>query len=202
MTPYVPDVDEEDFGDLEESELGQSPIRKSTRESSPDNGSQGGCSSSDNGSQGGSASNPEYEIDSSNLGGRKENQSPTRKRAREGSPDNGSQHEYTSDRGRVRARGRGSDRGGGRARGRGTTGGKGKARGRGKARGKGITKGRGTGRERLVGEGAVPVPLVVPQMKSKWVVPKKIHTPHTEEIFAVRGGREGRELSEECLKFV
>ena len=38
MTLYAPDVDEEDFGDLEESE---------------DNGSQGGCSSSDNGSQGG-----------------------------------------------------------------------------------------------------------------------------------------------------
>ena len=30
VTPYVPDVDEEDFGDLEESEEGQSPIRKST----------------------------------------------------------------------------------------------------------------------------------------------------------------------------
>ena len=84
MTPYVPDVDEEDFGDLEESEEGQSPIRKSTREGSPDNRSQGGspmrkstregspdnrsqgvCSSSDSGSlQGGSASNPDYEIDS------------------------------------------------------------------------------------------------------------------------------------------
>ena len=122
MTPYVPDVDEEDFGDLEESEEGQSPIRKSTREGSPENGSQGGCSSSDNGSHGGSASNPDYEIDSSNLGGREEDQSPTRKRAREGSPDNGSQDEYTRDRGRVRARGRGSARGGGRARGRGTTG--------------------------------------------------------------------------------
>ena len=80
---------------MEESEEGQSPIKKSTREGSPDNGSQGG-----------SASNPDYEIDSSNLGGREEDQSPTRKRAREDSPDNGSQHEYTSDRGRVRARGR------------------------------------------------------------------------------------------------
>ena len=151
VTPYVPDVDEEDFGDLEESEEGQSPIWKSTREGSPDNGSQSGCSSSDNGSQGGSASNPDYEIDSSNLGGREEDQSPTWERAREGSPDYGSQHEYTSDRGRARARGRGSARGGGRARGRGTTGGKGKARGRGKARGKGRTKGRGTGRGKTGG---------------------------------------------------
>ena len=80
MFPYVPDVDEEDFGDLEKSEEGQSPIRKRTREGSTDNGSQGTCSSSDNGSQGGSASNPDYEIDSSNLGGREEDQSPTRKR--------------------------------------------------------------------------------------------------------------------------
>ena len=79
MIPYVPDVDE----DLEESEEGQSPIRKRTREGSPDNGPQGGCASSDNGSQGGSASNPDFEVDSSNLGGREEGQSLTRNRARE-----------------------------------------------------------------------------------------------------------------------
>ena len=103
------------------------------------------------------------------MRGREEDQSPTRKRAREGSPDNESQHEYTSDRGRVRVRGRGSARGGGRA-------GVEEEPGVGAPLGEGAKLGGGgkpeereelregvQGGERLVGEGAVPVPLVVPQ---------------------------------------
>ena len=105
------------------------------------------------------------------MGRREEDQSPTRKRAREDSPDNGSQHEYTSDRGRVKARAMV------RTRGRAVLGVE-EEPGVGALLGEGAKLGEGgkpeeraelkegvQGGERLVGEGAVP--LVIPQMKSK-----------------------------------
>ena len=40
--------------------------------------------------------------------------------------------------------------------------------------------------------GHIHIPVATHNVK--WVVPKKIHSPHTEEISAVRGGGEGNHL--------
>ena len=166
MTPCVPDVHEEDFGDLEESEEGQSLIRKSTREGSPDNG----LRVDDHLLIMGPKVDVQVTLTMRSILAIREGKKRTNPPLGKGlgrAPDNGSQHEYTSDRGRVRAGVRAvlgveEEPGGGAPLGEGAKLGEG-----GKPEERAELREWVQGGERLVGEGAVPVPLVVPQMRLK-----------------------------------